>query len=61
MHPTPVYVLIEGVVGSTEPAPFGISFVRVPYDVEAELAHSRAVGMPAYAGWEAELRHGVYR
>ena len=33
--PTPLYVVLEGVVGSLEPAPFGISFVRVPYDVEA--------------------------
>ena len=59
--PTPVYVVLEGVADAAGPAPFGISFVRVPYDVEVELAHARAVGMPTYDGWEAELRHGVYR
>lgn len=59
--PTPLYTILEGVPGTTDPAPFGISFVRVPYDVEAELAHARAVAMPEYDGWEAELRHGVYR
>ncbi len=59
--PVPVYVVLEGVVDGEEPAPWGVSFVRVPYDVEAELAHARAVAMPAYDGWADELRHGVYR
>ena len=44
-----------------EPAPFSISFVRVPYDVEAELAHAREVGAPEYDGYESELRRGIYR
>ena len=44
-----------------EPAPFSIAFVRVPYDVEAELAYARDVGAPEYAGYEAELRLGLYR
>jgi predicted phosphodiesterase len=59
--PTPLYVVLEGVEGRQDPAPFSISFVRVPYDVEAELAYAREVGMPEYAGYEAELRHGLYR
>lgn len=59
--PTPLYVVLEGVVDSPGPAPFSIAFVRVPYDVEAELAHARACGLPNYAGYEAELRHGIYR
>lgn len=29
--------------------------------VEAELAHARQVGMPEYDGYDAELRHGLYR
>ncbi|NUP43885.1 MAG: metallophosphoesterase family protein [Streptomyces sp.] len=59
--PTPVYVVVEGVHGSAEAAPFSLQFVRVPYDVEAELAFARAVGMPEYDGYAVELRHGVYR
>jgi predicted phosphodiesterase len=59
--PTPLYCILEGVVDSAEPAPFSISFVRVPYDVEAELAHAREVGAPEYDGYESELRHGIYR
>lgn len=59
--PTPVYVVVEGVPGSAEQAPFSLQFVRVPYDVEAELAVARAVGMPKYDGYALELRHGIYR
>lgn len=59
--PTPVYVILEGVYGSAEEGPFSIQFVRVPYDVETELAVARDMGMPSYPGWESELRHGVYR
>jgi hypothetical protein len=33
----------------------------VPYDVEAELAVARRLGVPQYDGYESELRHGVYR
>ncbi|GAB4058701.1 metallophosphoesterase family protein [Catellatospora paridis] len=59
--PTPVYVIMEGVFGSAAEAPFSIQFVRVPYDVDAELAVARAMGMPEYAEYESEIRHGVYR
>lgn len=59
--PTPLYCILEGVADSLDPAPFGLSFVRVPYDVDKELAHAREVGAPEYAGYESELRRGVYR
>lgn len=59
--PTPVYVILEGVPGSAEDAPFSIQFVRVPYDVEAELAVARDVGMPEFEEYAGELRHGLYR
>lgn len=59
--PTPLYCILEGEVDSREPAPFSIAFVRVPYDVEAELAHAREVAVPQYAGYESELRQGLYR
>jgi diadenosine tetraphosphatase ApaH/serine/threonine PP2A family protein phosphatase len=59
--PTPVYVIMEGLFGSHEEAPFSIQFVRVPYDVEAELAFAREVGMPAWEEYALELRDGIYR
>jgi predicted phosphodiesterase len=59
--PTPVYVILEGVPDSPAEAPFSIQFVRAPYDVEAELAVARELGMPEYDEWESELRHGIYR
>jgi len=59
--PTPLYCILEGEVDAQEPAPFSIAFVRVPYDVEAELAHAREVGVPQYAGYDSELRQGLYR
>lgn len=59
--PTPVYVILEGVPDSAEEAPFSIQFVRVPYDVEAELAFAAEVGMPELEGYALELREGIYR
>jgi diadenosine tetraphosphatase ApaH/serine/threonine PP2A family protein phosphatase len=59
--PTPVYVILEGVPDSTEEAPFSIQFVRVPYDVEAELAVARDLGMPELEGYTLEIRDGIYR
>jgi predicted phosphodiesterase len=59
--PTPVYVILEGVVGSAEEAPFSVQFVRVPYDVEAELAVAHAMRMPELDSYAVELRQGIYR
>jgi diadenosine tetraphosphatase ApaH/serine/threonine PP2A family protein phosphatase len=59
--PTPVYVILEGVPDSAEEAPFSIQFVRVPYDVEAELDVARELGMPELEAYALELRKGIYR
>ncbi|MEV4266853.1 metallophosphoesterase family protein [Kribbella sp. NPDC049584] len=59
--PTPIYVILEGVVDSPGPAPFSVQFVRVPYDAQAELAIARALDMPELDGYEAEIIHGIYR
>lgn len=59
--PTPLYCILEGEWGSPEPAPWSLAYVRVPYDVEAELAAARDLGAPEPAGYELELRHGLYR
>ncbi|WP_234423998.1 metallophosphoesterase family protein [Intrasporangium calvum] len=59
--PTAPYVLLEGKLGSLEPEGFSISFVRVPYDIEAEIAVARDVGMPDVEAYALELREGIYR
>ena len=59
--PTPIYVILEGVMDSPDPAPFSIQFVRVPYDAPAELAIARDLEMPELDGYEAEIIHGIYR
>lgn len=59
--PTASYVVLHGDVGSPDPGPFSIEFVRLPYDIEAEIAVATACGMPALAEYARELRTGVYR
>lgn len=59
--PVPSYVILEGDPDGDRTAPFGIQFMRVPYDVEAEIAAARAAGMPEVEAYEIELRTGVYR
>jgi len=58
-YPTPVYTILEG--GADATAPFGIQFVRVPYDADAELAIARELEAPELDGYEAEILHGLYR
>jgi predicted phosphodiesterase len=59
--PVPSYAIVEGVCGSAEPGPFSVQFVRVPYDVEAEIAVAERMGMLAADYWAVELRTGLYR
>lgn len=62
--PVPSYVILEGddgADGADGAAPFGVQFVRVPYDVEAEIAVAHERVMPAAEAWEIELRTGIYR
>lgn len=60
-EPTPSYVILEGIADGAEPGPFGIQFVRVPYDVEAEIAVAEQLVMPTLDVWTVELRTAVYR
>jgi len=60
-EPVPSYAILEGVVDEPDPAPFGLQFVRVPYDVEAEIAAAARLGMPALEPYAVELRTAVYR
>ena len=57
--PVPSYVILEG--GDSGADPFGIQFVRVPYDVEAEIAVAESLDMPTAPVWTIELRTAVYR
>lgn len=60
-HPSASYVILEGVPGADRRAPFGIQFVRVPYDIEAEIAVADRLRMPTRDVWAIELRTGVFR
>lgn len=60
-EPRASYVILEGDPGGDRGAAFGIQFVRVPYDIEAEIAVAAAVGMPALEAYAIELRTAVYR
>lgn len=54
-EPVPSYLLLDDDTGELRR-----EIIRVPYDIEAELAVARAVGMPQYDFWEQELRTAVY-
>lgn len=59
--PTAPYVVLEGELDSPCRAPFGVSFVRVPYDIESEITAAGELGMPDTDAYALELREGVYR
>lgn len=59
--PTAPYVILEGIVGTWEAEPFSVSFVRVTYDIEAEIAVARRLGMPEADAYARELLEGIYR
>ncbi|GIG22054.1 phosphoesterase [Cellulomonas chitinilytica] len=60
-EPTAAYVILEGTPGGTTSDVFGYQVVRVPYDIEAEIAVATAAGMPELAAYAVELRTAVYR
>jgi predicted phosphodiesterase len=58
------YVVLEGEIDaavSCGMAAVSITFVRVPYDVEAEIAVARELGMPDVDAYALELREQLYR
>lgn len=60
-EPVPSYAIVEGLPDEPDPAPFGLQLVRVPYDVEAEIAVAAELGMPQLEPYAVELRSAVYR
>lgn len=53
---TASYVVLESIRDT-----FSLQIVRVPYDVESEIAVAQAAGMPELEAWAIELRTGMYR
>jgi protein phosphatase len=61
-EPTAAYLVLEGVPGGAAvDHPFSYGIVRVPYDIEAEIAAAGASGMLDLAAYAIELRTAVYR
>jgi protein phosphatase len=60
-HPTASYAVISGVLNGNTGDPFGIEFIRTPYDVEAEIALAEKMEMPDLAPYARELRTAEYR
>ncbi|MFI8523477.1 metallophosphoesterase family protein [Promicromonospora sukumoe] len=60
-EPEPSYVLLEGALGEQAPGRFSMQIVRVPYDVESEIAAAARLGMPELEPYAIELRTAVYR
>jgi len=60
-EPAPSYAILEGVPDGTRADPFALTFVRVPYDIEAEIEVARTLGMPMLEAYASELRTAVYR
>jgi predicted phosphodiesterase len=59
--PLAAYVILTGMLDSREVGAFSIDFVRVPYDIEREIAEARRVGVPDADLYAVELRTSVYR
>jgi len=59
--PLASYAILEGVYGGGEPAPWSVSILRVPYDIEAAIAAGYASGMPDAGAYARELRTARYR
>lgn len=54
-QPMPCYLLLDDDTGALRH-----ELLRVPYDIEAELAVARVMNMPTYDWWEHELRTAEY-
>ena len=55
------YAVLEGRFGDDRPGPWSLSFVRLPYDIEAEIRIAEATDMPDVAHYVNELRTAKYR
>lgn len=60
-EPTASYAILEGELDSEAPAPFGMQIIRLPYDIEGEIAIACEMEMPDWELYAKELRTAVYR
>lgn len=59
--PLASYVILSGAYESQSAAPFNLEFIRLPYDIEAEIENARRVNHPDLDPYAVELRTAVYR
>ncbi len=59
--PLACYAVLEGRYGEEASHPWSLSFVRLPYDIDGEIAAARASQMPELEEYARELRTAVYR
>ncbi|MBK8906312.1 MAG: metallophosphoesterase family protein [Anaerolineaceae bacterium] len=60
-EPLATYAILEGVRDSRAAAPFAVQLVRLPYDIEGEIAIATDMQMPELEPYAKELRTAVYR
>ena len=60
-RPLACYCVLEAGPETGTPIPWSLNFVRVAYDIEAELAFARKTDMPHFDFYATELRTAVYR
>lgn len=60
-EPMASYVILEGVPDGGPSDPFGLQFVRVAFDIEAEIAVAELLAMPQLQAYAIELRTAIYR
>lgn len=59
--PLACYAVLQGAYGAEAALPWSINFVRLPYNIEGEIAAAQASGMPDLGHYANELRTAVYR
>lgn len=59
--PQACYAMLEGRFEGAEPAPWTVSLIRLPYDIEEAIRQARASGMPDLEHYANELRTARYR
>lgn len=59
--PLATYVVLTGKFDSHQTDLFSMDFVRLPYDIEAEIEQARQVGVPDVEAYAVELRTAIYR
>ncbi|MCP5099799.1 MAG: metallophosphoesterase family protein [Chloroflexi bacterium] len=60
-EPFATYVILSGHLNNTQPGQFGLEIIRMPYDIEREIAEAAALDMPELEPYAMELRTAVYR